>query len=153
MIVFRLSKSKYARDLSGRGAEKSGARWNSKGVPMVYTGASRALCTAEIAVHTPLGNIPEDYMIVTLELPEDAVLTEILMSQLPADWKSIPHTHSTQRMGDHFVVNGKHLVMKVPSVVVQGDYNFLLNPLHRDFNRIKILDVAPFSFDERLFVR
>ncbi len=75
------------------------------------------------------------------------------MSQLPADWKSIPHTHSTQRMGDHFVVNGKHLVMKVPSVVVQGDYNFLLNPLHRDFNRIKILDVAPFSFDERLFVR
>lgn len=153
MIVFRLSKSKYAHDLSGRGAERSGARWNSKGVPMLYTGASRALCTAEIAVHTPLGNIPEDYMIVTLELPEDAALTEISMSQLPADWKSIPHTHSTQRMGDHFVVNGKHLVMKVPSVVVQGDYNFLLNPLHRDFNRIKILEVAPFSFDERLFVR
>lgn len=153
MIVYRLSKSKYAHDLSGRGAEKSGARWNSKGIPMLYTGASRALCTAEIAVHTPLGNVPDDYMLITIEVPEDAPMTETGTGQLPADWKSIPHTHSTQRIGDRFVTEATHLVMRVPSVVVQGEYNYLLNPWHPDFKRLKILDVEPFSFDERLFIR
>ena len=68
MIVFRLSSSKYAKDLSGKGAEKSGGRWNSKGIALVYTGQSRALCTAEIAVHTPLGNIPLGYEIISIEI-------------------------------------------------------------------------------------
>ena len=54
MKVFRLCKAKFANDLSGLGAEKSGGRWNSKGVAMVYSSESRALCTTEIAVHTPL---------------------------------------------------------------------------------------------------
>lgn len=153
MIVFRLSKSKYARDLSGRGAEKAGARWNSKGTAVVYTGASRALCTTEIAVHTPLGNIPLDYMIITLEVPDDAPMAEIAPQQLPSDWKSIPHANSTQRLGDFFVSESRYLVLKVPSVVVQDEYNFLLNPQHRDFNRVRILAIEPFSFDERLFIR
>ena len=43
MIVYRLSKSKYSADLTGKGAEKAGGRWNSKGVAMVYTSTSRAL--------------------------------------------------------------------------------------------------------------
>ena len=59
MIVYRLSKSKYSADLSGKGAEKAGGRWNSKGVAMVYTSASRALCTAEVAVHVPLGIVTD----------------------------------------------------------------------------------------------
>ena len=66
MIVFRLSKATYALDLSGKGAEKTGGRWNSKGIPMVYTSSSRALCTAEIAVHLPLGLVPSGYHLTTL---------------------------------------------------------------------------------------
>jgi len=53
MNVFRLSKSEFSNDLWGNGAEKSGGRWNSKGVAMLYTSASRALCTTEIAVNYP----------------------------------------------------------------------------------------------------
>jgi RES domain-containing protein len=150
MIVFRLSKSKYSDDLSGKGAEKTGARWNNKGTPMLYTSASRALCTAEIAVHTPLGNIPSDYNIITLEIPDDSVL-DINSSTLPLDWKTFPHPDSTQKTGNKFITDGKYLVMKVPSTVVQGEYNFVLNPNHKDFHKVKILNIEPFTFDERLF--
>ena len=70
MIVYRLAKNKFASDLSGKGAEISGGRWNSKGVRMLYTCESRALCALEIAVRMPLSIIPEDYRIVEIELPE-----------------------------------------------------------------------------------
>mgnify|MGYP001810454142 CR=1 FL=1 len=151
MIVFRLSKSKFAADLSGKGAEKSGGRWNSKGTAVVYTSESRALCTTEIAVHTPLGNLPQDYMLVSLEIPEDILIDEILATQIPAGWKSFPHAHSTQVIGDNFVLAGKFAVLKVPSVVVQGDFNYILNPAHPESARIKIKSIEPFNFDERLF--
>ena len=61
MILFRLAKQKYSDDLSGLGAELTGGRWNNKGTRILYTSDSRALCTAEIAVHMPIGLIPKDY--------------------------------------------------------------------------------------------
>jgi len=153
MIVFRLSKSKFANDLSGKGAEKSGGRWNSKGTALVYTSESRALCTTEIAVHTPLGNLPLDYMIITIEIPEDVSVHEVVTSEIPANWKSFPHSHSTQEIGDNFVNYRKFAVLKVPSVVVQGDFNFLINPAHVESSKIKILSTESFDFDERLFIK
>ncbi len=150
MIVYRLSKKKYAADLSGRGAEKAGGRWNSKGLPMVYTSESRALCTTEIAVHSPLGNIPTDYYLTTIEIPAASSL-EIKQGDLPKDWKAIPHSNSTQLIGDTFLSENKFLVLKVPSVVVQGDFNYLLNPAHKLFVKVKITKTELFEFDERLF--
>lgn len=153
MIVFRLSKLKYANDLSGRGAEKAGGRWNSKGTAIVYTSETRALCTTEIAVHTPLGNVPLDYVIIALEIPNTLTVHELKDKELPEDWKSLPHAHSTQEIGDAFVENEKSPVLKVPSAVVQGEYNYLLNPMHKDFKKIKVKLIEPFDFDERLFIR
>jgi len=152
MIVYRLSKSEYSADLSGKGAEKAGGRWNSKGVAMVYTSASRALCTAEVAVHIPLGIVPAGYELVTIEIPDDSV-TEAGISDLPADWRSFPHSHSTQKLGDRFVHEGKFLVLKVPSVVVQGEYNYLINPRHEAAVKVRVISTEPFLFDKRLFIK
>ncbi len=153
MIVFRLSKSKFASDLSGKGAEKSGGRWNSKGTAMVYTSASRALCTTEIAVHTPLGNLPLDYKLISIEIPDEIVIQEFTQKNLPGDWKAIPHSHSTQIIGDNFVADSEYIVLKVPSAVVQDEFNFLINPNHAESQKIIIKTIEPFNFDERLFFR
>ena len=115
---------------------------------MIYCGASRALCTTEIAVHTPLGNIPSDYQIVSVKIPDSKIQT---LSKLPKDWKSWPHSLSTQKLGDDFVKQHKFLVMRVPSAVVEGDFNYLINPLHPDFHKVKIVNVQNFGFDPRLF--
>ena len=107
MIVYRLSKSKYSHDLSGKGAEKAGGRWNSRGVAMVYTSESRALCTTEIAVHTPLGILPKNFELVTIEIPDSIKILNIRLIDLPTDWRSIPHSGATQKLGDRFVKENK----------------------------------------------
>jgi RES domain-containing protein len=151
MIVFRLCKAAYRLDLSGKGAERSGGRWNSKGTPMVYTGETRALCTTEIAVHTPLGILPRDYYLISIEIPNQVKIYDLPIKKLSADWNSFPHGDSTQRIGDEFIKEGKFLIMKVPSAVVQGEFNYLINPYHSDVKKLNIAKSELFRFDERLF--
>ena len=150
MIVYRLSKAQYAQDLSGKGAELVGGRWNSRGNAMLYTSQSIALCVTEIAVHVPLGILPKDYQLIHIEIPDEDLLE---MKRLPKDWQSFPHSNSTQMIGDKFLKEHKHLVFKVPSAAVQGEFNFLINPKHKNFNHIKIVKIENFNFDERLFKR
>ena len=150
MIVFRLSKSKYANDLSGNGAAISGGRWNSRGVAMIYTSDSRALCVTEIAVHTPLGNIPRDYKMIIFEISDHNIL-ELDSSKLPKGWNSFPFSVTLKAIGDQFIQENKSMVLKVPSAVVQGDFNYLINPGHSNFKKLIILGVETFNFDKRLF--
>jgi RES domain-containing protein len=151
MIVYRLAKKKFCNDLSGRGAELAGGRWNNKGVAMLYTSQSRALCLAEIAVNLPIGIIPFDYHLVEILIPDSLKIPEIDYKKLKKDWNSFPHSSETQKLGDEFVFENKSLVLKVPSAVVQGDFNYLINPKHPEFQLVKINTTEVFSFDQRLF--
>lgn len=151
MIVYRLSKKKYRNDLSGKGAEIGGGRWNSIGNAILYTVENRALCTAEIAVHTPLGITPKDYFLISIVVPENARIKQINKNGLPKNWKTFPLIPSTKKIGDEFVKQNEFLVLKVPSAVIQGEFNFLINPNHKDFKKVKIKSVEPFEFDKRLF--
>ena len=103
MIVYRLAKKKFSQDLSGKGAELAGGRWNSKGITMLYTSQSRALCLAEIAVNLPIGIIPIDYYLVEIEIPDSAKIPKIDYKKLKKDWNSFPHSSETQQLGDEFV--------------------------------------------------
>ncbi len=150
MIVFRLSKNIYANDLTGKGAEIYGGRWNSVGTPLIYTAESRALCAVEIAVNTPLSNIPTDYSIISFQIPDDNI-TSIEEKILPINWNILPYSNSTIEIGDLFVSEKKSLILKVPSAIIAGDYNYLINPLHHDLGKLKILKIEDFSFDDRLF--
>jgi RES domain-containing protein len=150
MMVYRLAQASYINDVSGKGAELHGARWNSKGVAIIYTCPSRALCTVEIAAQTPLGSLPENYQLAHIFVP-DVDMEFIQESDLPDNWRSLPSSVQTQKIGDTFISKNKHLIFKVPSATVQGEFNFLINPLHKAFKKVKVADVEPFSFDERIF--
>ncbi len=151
MIVFRLGSAKHSNDLSGKGAELVGGRWNNKGVAMLYTSSSIALGVTEVAVHTPLGIVPLDYSLTQIEIPDSIAIYELPQSQYPKDWKAFPHPLSTKLKGDKFILDTNFLVIKVSSAVVAGDFNYLINPNHKDASKIKIVDVSAFEFDERLF--
>jgi len=153
MRVFRLSSEKYKNDLSGKGAEIAGGRWNNKGFSIVYTSESRALCTTEIAVRTPLGILPLNYFLIEIDIPNELKIKELKLTDLPKDWKSYPHSNTTQQIGNAFIKEGKYVILKVPSAAVQGDYNYLLNPKHKDFYKIKIIKTSLFNFDKRLFIK
>ncbi len=153
MIVYRLTKGKYHLDLSGKGAELYGGRWNSKGIPMLYTSQSRALAFAEIAMHIPMGIVPKDYFLISIEIPDTAGILKLTESDMPADWRSNPHSNTTQQIGDQFVADNKFLVLQVPSAVVPGDYNFLVNPNHPKSSNVKVIASEPFEFDSRFVKR
>ena|SRR5665213_2106372 len=151
MIVYRLCRKGYTHDLSGRGAELNGGRWNGKGLPALYTSSSRALCTIEIVVHVPAGIIPKDYYLISIYIPDNAPINTINIKDLPASWNSNPISVSTQRIGNAFLSEQKELVLKVPSAIIKDEWNFIINPVHKDFQKVKILGIEPFAFDTRLF--
>ncbi len=151
MIVYRLANKKYSEDLTGTGAEITGGRWNFKGTKLLYTADSRALCMSEIAVHTPVGIMPQDYYLITIEIPDFSQMKLIEPETLPKDWRKFPYSKSTQELGENLIKSNEYLYIKVPSAVVQGDYNILINPLHADFEKVKIIKTEKFNFDERLF--
>lgn len=151
MQVFRLSRERYANELSGAGAAIKGGRWNSIGFELIYTAGNRSLAMAEVAVHFTMATLPDDYMMVTINIPADLVIQEISESDLPRNWNAFPHPSSTQKLGDQFILQGRCCIAKIPSVVTKGDFNFLINPNHNDFKKLSISETEKFPFDRRIF--
>ena len=151
MKVFRLAREKNATPLSGKGAAKYGARWNPVGVELIYTAQNRSLAMAEVAVHLTLATLPEDYMMLTIDIPDEIEVKQLSEADLPADWQEFPHPISTQDIGRDFVAQNEYCVLIIPSVVTPGDYNVLINPNHIDFSKITITSIDKFPFDKRIF--
>jgi RES domain-containing protein len=151
MILYRLSKQQFIHDLSGKGAELNGGRWNSKGVQVLYMAESRALAAIEIAVHMPLGIVPSNYYLAIIELPEIERASMVAIEDLPPNWNRHPFLRITQSIGDGFIKENKHLLLQAPSATIKGDHNYLINPNHPDFKKIIITSTEPFEFDSRLF--
>ena len=106
---------------------------------------------AEVAVHFTLATLPNDYVMMTVFIPDDIFIQKINQTDLPSEWNAFPHPASTQAIGDQFVLANKFCVLQISSVVTQGDYNMLINPNHLDFSKIKILQTERFPFDRRIF--
>lgn len=151
MEAYRLSREKFSANLSGIGAAMKGARWNSIGIEMIYTASNRSLAMAEVAVHLSLATLPDDYMMMTIHIPDDISINRLNITDLPVDWNKFPHPSTTQSIGDKFISENLYCVLQIPSSVTEGDYNLLLNPHHAEFKRIKIINTKKFIFDQRLF--
>ena len=151
MVVYRLVREKYGSSLSGKGAAVRGARWNSAGVELIYTAANRSLAMAEVAVHLTLATLPGDYLMMSIWIPDDLGIAEIPVDELPPNWNVFPHPLSTQRIGDRFVAQAEHALLRIPSVVTLGDFNYLINPKHPQFLKLNVESLVRFPFDRRLF--
>jgi len=151
MKVFRLVREKFALPLSGKGAPIKGARWNPIGIELIYTAQNRSLAMAEVAVHFSLATVPDDYVMLTIDIPEDLEVTQMTEADLPQNWKEFPHPVATQKIGYDFVLENKYVALIIPSVVTKGDFNVLMNPNHKDFPKIKIIEIENFPFDKRIF--
>jgi RES domain-containing protein len=151
MEVFRLVRKKYGDPLSGNGAAIKGARWNSKGFEMIYSATNRSLAMAEVAVHFSLATLPGDYLMAVIYIPDDISIYHLRKDELPKSWNIFPHRSETQSIGNSFILNNEFCLLKVPSSVVQGEFNILINPAHTEFSRIKVIGMEPFLFDRRLF--
>jgi RES domain-containing protein len=147
--AWRIVKARRAGTaFSGEGAAMSGGRWNSRGVKVIYASETRSLAVLENLVHINPA-VQFEYSCFHLEF-DDSLVEKILPSGLPKNWNSYPPGPSTQKIGDGWVHAGRSAVLAVPSAIVDGEFNYLLNPAHPDFKKIKIGKPEPFTFDPRL---
>jgi len=140
MLVYRISKTKYATDLSGEGAKLYGGRWNNKLTPCIYTSESRALALLEYTVNININDIPRALSIITLDIP-DADIYELNQSQLPGDWKDVPAPSSTKDIGSNLLNESKNAVIKIPSAIITNEFNYILNPKHPHNKNFKITEI------------
>ncbi|MBI5784456.1 MAG: RES family NAD+ phosphorylase [Rhodocyclales bacterium] len=150
--LWRIVKAKHVTGaLDGEGARRYGGRWNPRGTPVVYLGGTLSLAALETFMHLA----PEDarLALVAIEVvvPDSVKITELATKALPADWRNEPPPHATQAIGLDWVKRNETALLRVPSIIVPREFNYLLNPNHRDFAKLKIQPPVPFGFDSRMW--
>jgi RES domain-containing protein len=150
MRVFRLAAAQFARSrseaFSGQGALDASARWHTAGHAVVYTAESLSLAALEILVHLKQTTDLQPFRFFVAEIPDKFILTP---SSFPARWQS--DYRVSRAFGDAWLKAGQRAVLRVPSLITPGEWNFLVNPRHRDFS-LKWVIAGPsrYTFDHRL---
>lgn len=149
MILYRFTHRKYAQDLSGNGAKQFGGRWNLPGTPVIYTSEHRSLALLEILVNAGKLEDLQSLQLMEIHLPDQTELQEILLPKLKRNWNQ--DLAYTQWLGTELLLSAKTLLCSCPSSVIHQEKNYLINPLHPDCKKIRLLRSVDFYFDPRLF--
>jgi RES domain-containing protein len=148
--AWRLSKARYAGDLTGQGAVRDGQRWNQSGQRAVYLGLTPEITVLEVLVHLN-GVLIAPLVLSAYEVPAGSgLISEAEPEALPAGWNAIPHGQASAVFGGDWLRDGGQLGLLLPSVVVPQARNLLLNPLHPAMPKVALVHQEPFQLDERL---
>jgi RES domain-containing protein len=150
MQLWRLVKTRYAATaFDGEGARIYGGRWNSPGTRVAYASSNSALAVLEVLVPMTAGSVLAGYSLIRAHVP-DSLVEELPASALPRRWRAFPVPPEVQAIGDAWVRSGRALALRVPSAIVEGSYNVLINPEHATFSQFVVEARQPFGFDPRL---
>lgn len=154
MFVWRIASDTrdfLAEDLSGRGAEKTGGRWNRAGSPIVYCAGSIALACLETVVHLRVAGLPLNRFLVRVDIPDEvwARRQTLQAASLPVGWSAIPEGLVSVEFGQRWLASMASAVLELPSVIVPEENNCLINPRHPDAAGITALKLRSWSYDGR----
>jgi RES domain-containing protein len=155
LSLWHIAKAEYAScALSGEGARHYAGRWNLPGLPVVYLSGHPALAALEVFVHLRSFESHIRFVLVRIDIPPGIELAR--PAPLPADWHlpgpmagDIPR--ESQRIGHLWAQQRETLHLRIPTVMIRHDYNYLLNPQHSDFNQLTVYEPEPFAFDGRMW--
>lgn len=149
MILYRITREIYTKDLSGKGGILSSARWHDH-LPVIYTAVHSSTAILEKLVQLQPQEIHNDLMIMTIVVPDQYSSLELDSNDLPKRWNSYPPLPLLQRIGNAWLTKKSSLLLFVPSVIDQLAKNVLINPLHPEAVHLTIGEISPFTFDGRL---
>jgi RES domain-containing protein len=145
--IVRASRAKNA--FSGEGSRLLGGRWNSAGTAVVYLSEHESLAALELLAHTMPLPLTERYF--SFQVQWDGRLTEYFpIKNLPRHWNAERPPAAAQEIGDRWVREKRSAVLAVPSLLSTSELNFLVNPNHPDFKKVKIGRPIEYRFDPRL---
>ncbi len=149
--VWRLSGRRHAATaFSGEGSRIEGGRYTSEGIAAVYCSEHRSLALLEVAVHLDETMRAKKWVLVSAEIPRTVKVTTVEAPALPANWRHTPADPALQSIGDDWVQEGTTAVLRVPSAVVPEEWNYILNPAHAAFAKIRRGTPVDYAVDERL---
>lgn len=151
-IVWRITTARRARTaFGGEGARLYGGRWNPKGVPLVYCAESRALAMLEMLVQDE--PLRARYVVIPATLPDGMAIERVDTAKLPSDWRTLRRVEDLRTIGVDWAASRRTVVLAVPSAVLPEETNYLLNPLHPEFKRLRIGKPRTLVTDVRLLRR
>lgn len=106
----------------------------------------------EYFVHLDRDDPPPDLVVAAADVPDDVSRIHVGPSKLPATWRQTPAPVELAAIGDRFARRRRDAILVVPSALAPDESNWLLNPAHPDFARIRIHPLEPFTYDSRFFV-
>ena len=147
MIVFRIVHKSFSQSLVGSGQP---GRWNKCGQKVIYAAESIALAFLESMVRRQGVGFNEDFKIMFLEIPKDLSIITIDPVSLSPGWDDIRNHAVSQEQASSCYLSLESPVLRVPSVVLPHSFNFVINTAHKDFKKIKIIDITPLVPDPRI---
>lgn len=147
MLVYRITRAIYANRLVASGGA---ARWNERGQYVIYTAATRALACLENVVHRSGEGLLDVFRVMVIDVPDDLAVETVSPDALPADWFDFHQYDTCQLLGGDWLRRSESAVLRVPSAIIAHEWNYLLNPAHPLFFRIRLLRTEPFQFDPRI---
>jgi RES domain-containing protein len=152
MLVWRIvPKRRYSQAFTGEGARLYGGRWNPPGIRVVHTSATLSLAALEYFVHVSKQTRPDDLVSISLEIPKNIRVERVSESKLPSNWQLYPALDEVKEIGKRWIKNSATAILAVPSAVIPQELNYLINPEHADFKKMKINKPIQFNLDERMF--
>lgn len=151
--AWRLVKARQAAGaFTGEGARLWGGRWNFPGTACVYLADSLPLASLELFMHLGRDSQRMGFVAFMVLIPT-TVVRELDLTALPPGWRSWPAGEATKAMGTAWVNTRKSAALKVPSAIMPLGrcHNYLLNPAHADFRRIRVEKPQDFTFDPRMW--
>lgn len=151
-VAYQISKAKhtYTVDdlMSGKGAYLYGGRWNTEGSAVVYMSGTQSLAMLEMLVHTSDTDLLNHYVVAKIEFGNDLIQT-VEVEDLPKQWNDSLMTTIFQSIGDLWLTDRSSCILRVPSVLVTNEHNYLCNPSHPDFSHITASEITNLKFDAR----
>ena len=149
--VYRLTKRRHQREVfSGVGGLHASGRWTPRGHRVIYTSGSIALAVLEYTLnYKHRGWVPAS-VLASAQWPDDLKVETVATDRLPKNWSDAEAPLALQDVGRVWLERLETAVLQVPSAVVVEEWNFLLNPAHPDFRRLRLSPPRPYSFDRRL---
>ena len=157
MLIYRICRSEFAGDLKASGFA---SRWNQDGQWVLYASATRSLAALEQLANRSGLVLSASYCVMVIEVPDledplhsglSQVLFSVLPEDLPADWRRFSGYGRLQELGAGWYRRSESLLLRVPSVMVPQEYNYLINTQYKDFRTlVRLVGVENFDWDNRL---
>lgn len=149
--VYRILRRSFAKSpLDGEGGYRFGGRWSSPGTRLAYASEHLSLAMLEYFVHLDPADLPKDLVVVRAEIPDGVSRVRVAAKELPPNWRQTPAPPALARFGDDFVRRRNAAILIVPSVVAPSEFNWLINPSHTEFRRIRLGKLESFRYDARI---